>query len=72
MRSRWMTVVLLGALVLAFVIGYRVSSRSGIQPGYFEKAEAPAYGAGEVEVVGGGLDEDLQEHFKELQDLTQE
>ena len=66
MNSRWMTFALLSGLVITFVIGFRLSQQSGIQPGYFEKAEAPAYGVGGMEVIGAGLGEDFQEHLKNL------
>lgn len=62
-----MTVLIAVIMVLAFALGFRRSYVSGIQPGYFEKAEAPAYG------VGGGsgglgveLDKDVEQHFKDL------
>ena len=42
MNSRWTTVALIAGLFVTFILGYRLSYRSGIQPGYFEKAEAPA------------------------------
>ena len=57
MNSRWTTLALAAGLVVMFVIGYSFSSRSGIQAGYFEKAEAPAYGVGGGETIGAGLGE---------------
>ncbi len=66
MNSRWTTVALIAGLIVTFILGYRLSDRSGIQPGYFEKAEAPAYGVGGGEAIGAGLDEEFQDHFKDL------
>jgi hypothetical protein len=66
MNSRWTTVALIAGLLVTFFLGFRLSDRSGIQPGYFEKAEAPAYGVGGGEVIGAGLDEEFQDHFKDL------
>jgi hypothetical protein len=66
MNSRWTTVALIAGLIATFILGYRLSDRSGIQPGYFEKAEAPAYGVGGGEAIGAGLDEEFQDHFKDL------
>lgn len=66
MNTRWLTVLLTVGLVAMFVFGYGLSSRSGIQVGYFEKAEAPAYGVGGGDLLGASLGEDFQEHFKDL------
>jgi hypothetical protein len=53
-------------LIIAFVYGFVNSYSSGIQPGYFEKAEAPAYGVGGGENLAAGMDEKFQEHLKQL------
>jgi hypothetical protein len=66
MSSRWTTVALIAGLIVTFFLGFRLSDSSGIQPGYFEKAEAPAYGVGGGEVIGAGLGEGFQDHFKDL------
>ncbi len=52
--------------ILMAIVGIRRSHVSGIQPGYFEKAEAPAYGVGGVEKAIEGIDEDLQKYYKDL------
>jgi len=56
------------ATVCASLLGYAVSSQTGVEPGYFEAAEAGGYGAG----PGGGddaegIDQELQEYYKSLQ-----
>lgn len=56
--------VVLLALVLA--IGFKVSYTSGIQPGYFEKAEAPAYGVGGGDVRVEGISEQAEDYYKGL------
>lgn len=53
-------------LIIAFTYGFINSYSTGIQPGYFEKAEAPAYGVGGGEGLGAGMDEKFQEHLKQL------
>ena len=55
-------------LTIAFLYGFINSYSTGIQPGYFEKAEAPAYGVGGGNVLGAGMDEKFQEHLKTLYD----
>ena len=52
-------------LILAFMYGYINSYSSGIQPGYFEKAEAPAYGVGGGSAFSG-MDEEFQKHLEGL------
>ncbi len=51
--------------LLGFVSGYAASSATGIEPGYFEAAEAGGYG-GAVEEKVEGIDADLQDYYKEL------
>jgi len=53
-------------VILSFLIGFGVSYKSGIQPGYFEKAEAPAYGVGGEEKLASGLSEEYEKYLKEL------
>lgn len=48
------------------LLGFGVSDRSGIQPGYFEKQEAPAYGVSAVKALGSDLGREYEEHFKSL------
>jgi len=60
-----MIIITFFCLILAFMYGYINSYSSGIQPGYFEKAEAPAYGVGGGEAFSG-MDEKFQEHLKKL------
>ena len=62
-RALILTVVI---LAVAFVFGFINSYSTGIQPGYFEKAEAPAYGVGGGDLMGAGMDEKFQEHLKSL------
>lgn len=62
---RWIALVA-GILIMAFVFGYSTSDRSGMQPGYFEKAEAPAYGVGGGESFAKELGSDYEKHLKEL------
>ena len=61
-----LTVITTG--VLAALLGYSVSSKTGVEPGFFEAAEAGSYGAG----AGGGdagatgMDEKMQDYYKNL------
>jgi hypothetical protein len=65
-------IIMVLILITAFLYGFINSYSSGIQPGYFEKAEAPAYGVG-GELLGAELGDEFQEHLKELYgDLDEE
>ncbi len=59
-------IVLVVALVLSAIAGFRTSMGGGIQPGYFEKQEAPAYGVAKDKPMGSELGKDYEEHFKQL------
>ncbi len=65
-----MTAKQMGALVAAFalaaVAGFRVSRHGGIQPGYFEKQEAPAYGVSKEKPLGSDLGKPYEEYFRKL------
>ncbi len=63
--DRGLMILTILILITAFVFGFINSYSSGIQPGYFEKAEAPAYGVG-GDLIGAGMDEEFQEYLKEL------
>lgn len=54
------------AFAVGAVLGFGMSDRSGIQPGYFEKQEAPAYGVSAVKALGSDLGKEYEEHFKRL------
>ncbi len=53
-------------LVLSAVAGFRTSRRGGIQPGYFEKQEAPAYGVSKEKPLGSELGKAYEEYLKRL------
>lgn len=59
------TVVL--ASGLAAFLGYAVSSKTGVEPGYFEAAETGGYGGS----AGGGgeaveIDDEMRDYYKTL------
>lgn len=60
--SVWIALAVI-VCVLGFFAGYKASYKTGIQPGYFEAAEAGGYGGG-----GGaeGMDKATQEYYKNL------
>ena len=54
------------AFAVGALLGFKMSDVSGIQPGYFEKQEAPAYGVSEVKALGADFGKEYEEHFKKL------
>lgn len=60
--------------IMAFVVcllaggwaGFALSYQTGIQPGYFEKQEAPAYGVSEDKPMGSEFGKEYQEYFRKL------
>ncbi len=65
MDKNFMALVIV-IFILMSIVGLRRSHVSGIQPGYFEKAEAPAYGVGGVEKAVEGIDEEFQKYYEDL------
>jgi hypothetical protein len=54
--------------ILAGLLGYATSSQTGVEPGYFEAAEAGGYGAPAGGDEGGveELDPELQKYYENL------
>ncbi len=66
LRTGLWALTALTAGVLAFFIGYAVSSATGVEPGYFEAAETGGYGAAEEGPGAAGVSEDIQKYYEEL------
>ena len=65
MESRLVAALVI-ALLLGAAMGFGSSFHTGIQPGYFEKQEAPAYGVAAKKALGAELGQEYEEHFKKL------
>jgi hypothetical protein len=65
MRKNWIA-MFVAAFAVGALLGFGMSDATGIQPGYFEKQEAPAYGVSEVKALGSDLGKEYEEHFKKL------
>ncbi|MDH3514878.1 MAG: hypothetical protein OEM83_08425 [Gammaproteobacteria bacterium] len=53
------------ATVLGFLAGYALSARTGVEPGYFLKAEAGGYGV-PPKAATEGMSEELRKHYESL------
>ncbi len=68
-RTALWVLTVITAGVLASLLGYSISSKTGVEPGYFEAAEAGSYGAGAGDGDAGaaGIDAEMQDYYKNLQ-----
>jgi hypothetical protein len=64
-QKNWIAAIL-GIFILGSLLGFSTSNNTGIQPGYFEKQEAPAYGVAEAKSLGSDFGSEFEEHFKNL------
>lgn len=65
MEIKWIAGLVI-ALLLGAAAGFGSSFQTGIQPGYFEKQEAPAYGVAVQKALGADFGKEFEDHFKEL------
>ena len=59
----WLAIALVAAL-LGFMIGYGISARTGVEPGYFEAPEAGGYGVSPG--TKSKTDPDLKKYYEDL------
>ncbi len=52
--------------VLSFLGGYVISSKTGVEPGFFEAAETGGYGAGASAESAEGLSDEYDKYYKNL------
>ena len=64
MKTGQWIVITVAALVLSFAAGYRISARTGVQPGYFEAVEAGGDGGEETTIEG--ISKEVQDYYKNL------
>ena len=64
------TAIIGGAFIVAFLLGYSISARTGIEPGYFAAVEVGSYGAPETDSKIEGLSDQDAEYYKSL--MTEE
>ena len=63
-RVGWWVAIVIVAALFGFVVGYQVSSRTGVEPGYFAAPEAGGYGV--APTTGPKMSEDLRKHYEGL------
>jgi hypothetical protein len=60
------TAITAGAFIVAFLLGYSISARTGIEPGYFGAVETGAYGTLEASDQVEGLSIEDAYYYKSL------
>jgi len=60
----WAAIVLIATL-LGFVLGYSVSSGTGVEPGYFDAPEAGGYGVAPTAATPG-MSEEVRKYYEGL------
>ncbi len=61
----WVLIVLVSGL-LGTLIGYSVSSGTGVEPGYFEAPDAGGYGASAEGEAPEGISSEVQDYYNNL------
>ena len=65
-RHRLWFAIVITAFILSYLLGYIVSAKTGVEPGFFEAPEAAGYGVAADKTAAPGLDQDLQKHYQDL------
>jgi hypothetical protein len=64
----WPILVVVVTLI-GFLFGYIISAGTGVEPGYFETAEAGAYGVVKDKGAGAKISEKYQKYYRELRQM---
>ncbi len=64
-NSLWLMIVF-SAAGAAFLLGYSLSSSTGVEPGFFQGADTGGYGAGAGGKAVEGVSAEDQEYYKSL------
>jgi hypothetical protein len=52
--------------ILGYLLGHTVSSRTGVEPGFFAGAESGGYGVTAEKKGAEGLSDEMQDYYKAL------
>ena len=66
MKSQLGVMIVVVSCLLAGVVGYSISSSTGVEPGYFEAPDAGGYGASAEAGAPEGISSDLQDYYNNL------
>ena len=60
------TAIIAGTFIVAFLLGYSISARTGVEPGYFAAVEVGSYGAPEASGGIEGMSAEDADYYKSL------
>lgn len=60
------TAIIAGAFIVAFLMGYSMSARTGTEPGYFDAVDTASYGSAEVASKIEGMSDEDADYYKSL------
>lgn len=66
MKSQLWVMIVAVSCLLAAMIGYSISSSTGVEPGYFEAPNAGGYGAGAEGAGPEGISSEVQDYYNNL------
>lgn len=66
MKSQLWVMTVAVAFLLTALVGYNISTHTGVEPGYFEAPEAGGYGAGAEAAAPEGITSELQNYYQDL------
>lgn len=65
-RTRLWLAIAITTSLLAYLLGYVISSKTGVEPGFFEQPEAGGYGVAAEKPAAAGLEKDVQDYYSDL------
>lgn len=63
----WVSIVGTAAII-AYTLGFVVSKGTGVEPGFFEKAESGGYGVSGGDSAVEGVSEEMANYYNELKE----
>jgi len=66
MKSQLWVLIVFVSCLLAVLVGYSISSSTGVEPGYFEAPDAGGYGASSEAAGPEGISDEVQDYYKDL------
>jgi hypothetical protein len=66
MKNQLWILIVVASFSLASLIGYSISSSTGVEPGYFEAPDAGGYGASAEGAAPEGISSEDQDYYKQL------
>ncbi len=66
MKNQLWTLIVVVGFLLSALIGYSISSSTGVEPGFFEAPDASSYGASTEVAAPEGISGEVQDYYENL------